>query len=145
LGGSPTHNDSKAVISVIKPGDALIATHKELESTTKTALMQTAAKAAADAAKKPPLEVSNTLQLRDLASAAAKLFGWDQGQKSGDTYNTLVVTRAQLQEIRALREQALREQTDVQGDEEQIWNRRDELERVTILLNAVLRADLAAA
>jgi hypothetical protein len=40
--------------------------------TTKTALMQTAAKATADAAQKAPLQVSNISQLRDLAASAAR-------------------------------------------------------------------------
>jgi hypothetical protein len=68
--------------------------------------MQTAAKAAADAAQKPQLEVSNTSQLRDLAEAAAKLFGWDNAKGPTTNFNTLVITREQLQNIRALREQA---------------------------------------
>ena len=71
----PTHNDSKAVISVIKPGDALLETHKELEAKTKTALMQTVAKAAQLAARKPAFDVSTTAQIRDLALTMAKLCG----------------------------------------------------------------------
>ncbi len=43
-----------------------------------TALMQTTAKAATHAAQKPPLEVSNTSQLRDLAQSAVRIFGWDR-------------------------------------------------------------------
>jgi hypothetical protein len=39
--------------------------------------MQTAAKAGEHAAEKPPLDVSNTSQLRDLAQSAARIFGWD--------------------------------------------------------------------
>jgi hypothetical protein len=93
---------SRAVDSCI--ADALVETHKELETKTKTALMQTAAKAAVDAAQKPPLEVSNTSQLRDLASAAARIFGWDTKQPQTQI-NQLCITREQLQEIRALREQ----------------------------------------
>jgi hypothetical protein len=50
--------------------------------------------------------VSNPSQLRDLAGAAAKLLGWDTDKKPGVQHNTLVITREQLQEIRALREQA---------------------------------------
>jgi hypothetical protein len=73
--------------------------------------MQTTAKAAADAAQKPPLEVSNTSHLRDLAGAAAKLFGWDTKQPQTQI-NQLCITREQLREIRMLREQA-----DGQGDE----------------------------
>jgi molybdenum-dependent DNA-binding transcriptional regulator ModE len=89
-----------------RPGDILLQEHKALETTTKTALMQTAAKAATDAAQKPPLEVSNTSQFRDVATAAAHLFGWDAGKGASVTLNQLVVTTEQLQQIRALREQA---------------------------------------
>jgi hypothetical protein len=60
-----------------KPGDALIAAHEELEEATKTALMQTLAKAAQQVAGKPGLDVSNTAQLRDICLAAARIFGWD--------------------------------------------------------------------
>src|SRR5262245_22423192 len=58
-----------------KPGDVLIASHKELEGATKTGLMLTAAKAATQAAQKPPLDVSNTSQLRDLANSSSRIFG----------------------------------------------------------------------
>jgi hypothetical protein len=61
-----------------KPGDALIAAHEELEDATKTALMQTVAKAARLAARKPALDVSTTAQLRDLALTLARLCGWDE-------------------------------------------------------------------
>jgi hypothetical protein len=47
----------------------------------------------------------NPGKLRDLGAAAAKLFGWDSDKPAGNTYNTLVVTTEQLQQIRALREQ----------------------------------------
>jgi transposase len=60
-----------------KPGDALIVAHEELEEATKTALMQTLAKAAQQVAGKPGLDVSNTAQLRDICLAAARIFGWD--------------------------------------------------------------------
>jgi hypothetical protein len=114
-GGRPGSALTASSASSLHPiADALVATHKELESTTKTALMQTAARAAEHASTPPPLEVSNPSQLRDLGGAAAKLFGWDAKDQSGDTYNTLVITREQLQEIRALREQALREQAEDQ-------------------------------
>jgi hypothetical protein len=60
-----------------KPEDALIAKHKELEDVTKTALMQTVAKAAKLAAQKPAMDVTTTAQLRDLALTMARLYGWD--------------------------------------------------------------------
>jgi hypothetical protein len=60
-----------------KPGDALIAAHEDLEGATKTAVMQTLAKAAQEVAGKEALDVSNTAQLRDVCLAAARIFGWD--------------------------------------------------------------------
>ena len=84
--------------------DALVATHKELETTTKTALMQTTAKAAEHAAQKPPLDVSNTSQLRDLAQSAARIFGWDNNDKPGVQLNQqFVISPEQLEQIRQLR------------------------------------------
>ena len=68
-------------ISAIKlqssPGDALIAARGDLENATKTALMQTLAKAAQQVAGKDALDISNTAQLRDVCLAAARLYGWD--------------------------------------------------------------------
>jgi hypothetical protein len=58
-----------------RPGDVLIASHKELEGTTKTGVMITAAKAATKAAQNPPLDVSNTSQFRDLANSSSRIFG----------------------------------------------------------------------
>jgi hypothetical protein len=58
--GGVTLKSATAITLQSKPGDVLIASHKELESTTKTALMQTAAKAATKAAQNPPLDVSST-------------------------------------------------------------------------------------
>ena len=96
-----------AVTVVTKPGDVLLATHKELDSRTRTALAKTTAREAEAAATAPePLQVSNTAQLRDLAASAARIFGWGSDKPAGNTYNTLVVTTEQLQQIRALREQA---------------------------------------
>jgi hypothetical protein len=75
--GGATLKNASAITLRSKPGDVLIATHKELETTTKTALMQTAAKAAQQAIQNSPLDVSNIGELRDLVAAAAKVFGWD--------------------------------------------------------------------
>jgi hypothetical protein len=67
-------------------------------------LMQTAAKAAEHAAEKPPLDVSNTAQLRDLAASAARIFGWDNNDKPGVQLNQqFVITPEQLEQIRQLR------------------------------------------
>jgi len=50
-------------------------------------------------------ELACTAQLRDLAASAARIFGWDTEKKPGVQVNQLVITREQLQEIRALQEQ----------------------------------------
>jgi hypothetical protein len=71
----------KAIELQSKPGDVLIASHKELDGATKTGLMLTAAKAATHAAQKPPLDVSNTSQFRDLTNSSSRIFGW--GAKAG--------------------------------------------------------------
>jgi hypothetical protein len=92
------------VTTVTAPGDILLQEHKALESTTKSALMQTAAKAAEHAAEKPPLDVSNTSQLRDLAQSAARIFGWDNNDKPGVQLNQqFVISQEQLEQIRQLR------------------------------------------
>jgi hypothetical protein len=80
-----------------KPGDVLIATHKELETKTKTALMQTAAKAATHAAEQPPLDVSKTSQFRDLTNSSSRIFGWDKKTGPETQYNQLVITQEQLE------------------------------------------------
>jgi hypothetical protein len=66
--------------------DALVATHKELEDGTKTALMQTLHKAAQAVARKDPLDITNMGQFRDACLSAARMFGWDgSAQPSGPT------------------------------------------------------------
>ena len=65
--------------------------------------MQTAAKAAEHAAEKPPLEVSNTSQLRDLAQSAARIFGWDSDKPGVELNQQFVITPEQLEQIRRLR------------------------------------------
>jgi hypothetical protein len=67
--------------------------------------MQTTAKAATHAAQKPPLEVSNTSQLRDLAQSAARIFGWNNNDKPGVQLNQqFVISQEQLEQIRQLRD-----------------------------------------
>ena len=51
----------------------MIAAHDELEDATKTALMQTLAKAAQQVAGKEALDISNAAQLRDVCLAAARI------------------------------------------------------------------------
>ena len=86
--------------------DALVATHKELEERTKSGLAQATVRAAEAAAKaEKPIDVSNTSHLRDLAASAVRIFGWDRSDKpQGNTYQTLIVTQEQLEQIRQLRE-----------------------------------------
>ena len=80
------------------------AERKAKEQAALEAARERAPEAAATAPE--PLQVSNTAQLRYLAQSAARVFGWDSDKPAGSTYNTLVVTTEQLQQIRALREQA---------------------------------------
>jgi hypothetical protein len=62
------------------------------------------AKAATHAAQKPPLDVSNASQLRDLAQSAARIFGWDKSLASPAVhFNQLCITQEQLEQIRQLR------------------------------------------
>ena len=99
-----------AISLAIKPGDALIAAHEELEDTTKTALMQTLSKAAQKVATKEALDVSNTAQLRDICLAAARMFGWD-GDKAIVTVHAdkavIVCDEGRLNEIREQRQRLL--------------------------------------
>ena len=102
LGGRPGRTLSASSLHPV--ADALVETHKELETKTKTGLMRTAAKAAEHAAQKPPLDVSNTSHLRDLAASAARIFGWDKSDKPGVQLNQqFVISQEQLEQIRQLR------------------------------------------
>jgi hypothetical protein len=90
------------------PVKALEESHKGLATATRSSLAQataSAAKAAANAA----IPVCTTAHLKDLAAAAARVFGWDQQQRTGDTYNTVVITQEQLALIRSLRQQTLKQ------------------------------------
>jgi hypothetical protein len=104
LGGRPVRTLPASTASSLHPiAEALVSTHKELDSRTKTALAQAtarAAEAAADAAE--PLPVSSTAQLRDLASSAARVFGWDNSGTTIHADKALVVTTEQLQQMREL-------------------------------------------
>jgi hypothetical protein len=65
--------------------------------------MQTTAKAPTHAAHKPPLDVSNTAHLRDLAQSAARIFGWDSDKPSVQLNQQFVISQEQLEQIRQLR------------------------------------------
>jgi hypothetical protein len=81
--------------------DALKDSHKELAEKTRTSLAQAAARAAETAAA-AEIPVCSTAHLKDLASAAARVFGWDAKNPHVE-FNQLVITSEQLDEIRALR------------------------------------------
>ena len=67
-------------------------------------MISSPAKAATHAAQKPPLDVSNTAQFRDLAASAARIFGWDNSDKPGVQLNQqFVISQEQLEQIRQLR------------------------------------------
>src|SRR5438874_12430530 len=64
--------------------------------------MLTAAKAATQAAQKPPLDVSNTSQFRDLANSSSRIFGWNTKAGPQTQFNQVVISQEQLDQIRAL-------------------------------------------
>jgi len=116
-------NRNGGAISAIKlqsrPGDALIAAHEGLEGATKTALMQTLAKAAQQVAGKEALDISSTAQLRDVCLAAARIFGWD-GKPQTDVNITnqvgVICDEATRMRLIALRERitGTERRTDIQ-------------------------------
>jgi hypothetical protein len=53
-----------------------------------------------------PLQVSSTAHLRDLAASAARIFGWNTEKPGVQLNQQFVISTEQLQQIRALREQA---------------------------------------
>jgi hypothetical protein len=114
-GGRPGRTLSASSLHPVT--EALVETHKKLETKAKTGLMQTAAKAAEHAAEKPPLEVSNASQLRDLAQSAARIFGWDN-PLSGPAvqFNQLCITQEQLEQIRQLRDDPFAKPAIGEGD-----------------------------
>ena len=114
-GGRPGRTLSASSLHPV--AEALVETHKELETKTKTGLMQTAAKAAEHAAEKPPLEVSNTSQLRDLAQSAARIFDWDSDKPGVQLNQQFVISQEQLEQIRQLR--GVPEPEQLQAREEQ--------------------------
>jgi hypothetical protein len=110
--GGATLKSAAAITLQSKPGDVLIASHKELEGATKTGLMLTAAKAATKAAQNPPLVVSNTSQFRDLANSSSRIFGWNTKAGSQTQFNQVVISQEQLDQIRALRASMTEEQKE---------------------------------
>jgi hypothetical protein len=135
--GGATLKSASAITLQSKPGDALIATHKELEGATKTGLMLTAAKAATKAAQKPPLDVSSTSQFRDLANSSSRIFGWGGKTAPQTQFNQVIISREQLARMRDLcdgmteeeKEELERRQATPEGQEELRRIHRELLER----------------
>jgi hypothetical protein len=103
--GGATLKSADAISLRSKPGDVLLQTHKELEERTKSGLAQATTRAAEAAAKaEKPVDVNSTSHLRDLATSAARIFGWDK-PLSGPAVqlNQLCITQEQLEQIRQLR------------------------------------------
>lgn len=84
----PTHNDSKAVISVIKPGDALLSEIQQNGTETKLKLSRYAKKQAEHLATKGKLKDHNAF--RNLTTGAGVLHGWNEEKAEGKfTLNVL--------------------------------------------------------
>jgi hypothetical protein len=99
--GGATKASANAITLQSKPGDVLLATHRELGERTKSGLAQATARAAeavAEAAE--PLPVSNTAQLRDLAASAARIFGWDTGKPGVQLNQQFVISQEMIDRIR---------------------------------------------
>src|SRR5205807_4863092 len=102
--GGATLKSADAITLQSRPGNVLLTAHKELEGRTKTGLAQATAKASEHAAKQDGATNLNCSgKLRDLASAAARIFGWDGDKASAVTLNQIVISQEQLEQIRALR------------------------------------------
>jgi hypothetical protein len=91
----------------VTPSEALEQSHKNIATETRTQLAAATLRAARNAAA-AEIPVAATSHLKDLAAAAARVFGWDQQQRSGDTYNTCVITQEQLAMIRSLHRASLK-------------------------------------
>ena len=106
-----------AITMQSRPGDALIAHHKELEEGTKTSLMQTLHKASQAVAQKDPLDITNMAQFRDACLSAARMFGWDGSAHPSVTVNAdkavVVCDEKTRQELRAQRKRLLALDADV--------------------------------
>lgn len=128
--GGATLKKASAITLQSKPGDVLIASHKELEGATKTGLMLTAAKAATKAAQNPPLEVANTSQFRDLANSSSRIFGWNTKAGPQSQFNQVVISREQLAQIRALRASTTEEEKDEIAKRQATPEGQEELQRI---------------
>src|SRR5438552_2663052 len=101
-GGRPGRTLSASSLHPI--ADTLVETHKELETRTKSGLARATTKAAEHAAEQDgATSLSYSGKLRDLAAAAARVFGWDS-DKPTVQLNQFCITPEQLEQIRALRD-----------------------------------------
>ena len=91
----------RAITLQSKPGDVLLATHKELEQATKSSMARATARAAAEAEQLPAV-LPRSQQLQQLAAAASRVFGWGEGI-TVHAKQALIVTQEQLEQIRQLR------------------------------------------
>jgi hypothetical protein len=85
-----------AVTVVTKPGDVLLATHKELGERSRTAILQAGAAAAEQARDRAvPLPVNDVQQFAQLTGALARVLGWGNDSRPSVNYygdvNTVVV------------------------------------------------------
>jgi Putative ATPase subunit of terminase (gpP-like) len=102
--GGATKASANAITLQSKPGDVLLATHRELGERTKTGLARATARAAESAAQAAePLQVSNPAHLGDLAQSAARVFGWDSDKPGVQLNQQFVISQEQLEQIRQLR------------------------------------------
>src|SRR5205807_4189294 len=101
-GGRPPRALSASSLHPV--ADVLVESHKGLETRTKSGLARATTKAAEHAAEQDGATNLNCSgKLRDLASAAARIFGWDGDKASAVTLNQIVISQEQLEQIRALR------------------------------------------
>ena len=99
--GGATKASANAITLQSKPGDVLLATHKELEQATKSSMARATARAAAEAEQLPAV-LPRSQQLQQLAAAASRVFGWGEGI-TVHANQALIVTQEQLEQIRQLR------------------------------------------
>jgi Putative ATPase subunit of terminase (gpP-like) len=99
--GGATKASANAITLQSKPGDVLLATHKELEQATKSSMARATARAAREAEQLEQV-LPRSQQLQQLAAAAAKVFGWNEGGTTIHADKALVVTTEQLQRMREL-------------------------------------------
>jgi hypothetical protein len=85
-----------------RSSDSLISDLKQLEEGTRSSMAR-AARRAAQEAEELERVLPRTQQLQQLSAACSRLFGWDAPQQAGNTYNTLVISQDQLEQIRQLR------------------------------------------